>query len=129
MRGIEINTISAHSLQAGGAMSLHLNGYSDREIQKLGRWRGQTFKEYIREGLSLFSKGMSTSMSKTLKYVNIEGGFPIDITTAIPYREDEMDQEQEFGFPAEVMCPPGTEATSIPLNNKVDQSLIPYLRL
>ena len=128
MRGIEIDSISTHSLRAGEAMSLHLNGYSDREIQKMGRWRGQTFKEYIREGLSMFSKGMSTSMSKTLKYVNIEGGFPIDITTAIPYQENEMNQDQEFGFPAEATCPPGTEATSIPLDNKVDQSLFPNLR-
>ena len=76
----------------------------------------------------MFSKVISTSMYKTLKYVNIEGCFPIDITHVIPYREEEVDPEQEFGFPAEATCPPSTEATSIPLDNKVDQSLIPNLR-
>ena len=38
IRGIVINKISTHALRAGGAMSLHMNGYSDREIQKMGRW-------------------------------------------------------------------------------------------
>ena len=127
MRVTKIDTISTYSLRTGGEMSLHLNRYSDREIQKMEQ-TGQTFKEYTHKGLSLFSKVISTSMSKTLKYVNIEGGFPIDIMNAIPYREEEMDQVHEFGFPAEATCPPGTYATSIPLDNKVDQFLIPYLR-
>ena len=71
---------------------------------------------------------MSKSMFKTLKYVNIEGGIPTDIMHIIPYREEEVDPEQEFGFPAETTCPPGTETTSIPLDNKVDQYLCPNLQ-
>jgi hypothetical protein len=45
-RGIPIERIDMHSLRIGGANALHLAGYTDREIQKMGRWRGETFKEY-----------------------------------------------------------------------------------
>ena len=47
-RGIPIDRVDTHSLWIGGANALSLAGYSDRELQKLGRWRGETFKEYVR---------------------------------------------------------------------------------
>ena len=78
-RGIPIGAIDTHSLRSGGANALHLAGYSDREIQKMGRWRSDTFKEYIRENLSVFSQGMSTAMKKTFKFVNVHGGVDSDI--------------------------------------------------
>ncbi|EJK67317.1 hypothetical protein THAOC_11668, partial [Thalassiosira oceanica] len=37
------NRVNTHSLRAGGANALALSGYSDREIMKMGRWRGTTF--------------------------------------------------------------------------------------
>ena len=55
-RGIPIERIDTHSLRIGGANALHLAGYSDREIQKMGRWRSETFKEYVREQLSNFRR-------------------------------------------------------------------------
>ena len=79
LRGIPIEDIDTHSLRAGGANALSLNGYSDREIQKMGRWRGETFKEYIREGLSTFSKGMSHAMKKSFQFVNVHGGVDSDV--------------------------------------------------
>ena len=81
-RGIPIDSIDTHSLRSGGANALHLAGYSDREIQKMGRWRSDTFKEYIRENLSVFSQGMSTAMKKTFRFVNIQGGMDHDIQEA-----------------------------------------------
>ncbi len=48
-KGIPITRINTHSLCSGGANALALAGYSDTHIQKMGRWRGATFKEYIRE--------------------------------------------------------------------------------
>ena len=78
-RGIPIGAIDTHSLRSGGANALHLAGYSDREIQKMGRWRSDTFKEYIRENLSVFSQGMSAAMKKTFKFVNVHGGVDADI--------------------------------------------------
>ena len=38
-RGIPIDRVDTHSLRGGGANALSLNGYSDTQIQKLGRWR------------------------------------------------------------------------------------------
>jgi len=80
-RGIPIERIDTHSLRAGGANALHLCGYEDREIQKMGRWRGETFKEYISDCLRGFSEGMSKDMRKKFNFVNIEGGVWHDVTS------------------------------------------------
>jgi hypothetical protein len=45
--GIPIKCIDTHSLWSGGANALALSGYLDTQIQKMGRWMGATFKEYI----------------------------------------------------------------------------------
>jgi hypothetical protein len=82
-KGIPIERVDTHSLRSGGANALSLSGFSDREIQKMGRWRSQTFKEYIREELSCFSTGMSTKMKTKLNFVNIAGGVYNDVTDAI----------------------------------------------
>ncbi len=82
-RGIPVERIDTHSLRIGGANALSLAGYSDRQIQKMGRWRGETFKEYVREQLSNFSEGMSASMQKTFGFVNVEGGVFHDITETV----------------------------------------------
>ena len=49
----------------------------------MGRWKGSTFKEYIREELHVFSQGMSTQMKQTFKFVNIAGGAYHDVTTTM----------------------------------------------
>ena len=59
-RGIPIELVDTHSLRCGGANALALSGYSDTQIQKMIRWRGATFKEYIREQLTYYSEGMTT---------------------------------------------------------------------
>ena len=84
--------MDTHSLHGGSANALHLAGYSDRQIQKMGRWHGETFKEYISEQLSCFSEGMSRAMMKTFKFVNIAGGAnsdAVDVTTTVMGREYE----------------------------------------
>ena len=82
-RGIPIDRVDTHSLRGGGANALSLAGYSDRQIQKMGRWRGETFKEYISEHLSEFSAGMSKSMMKTFGFVHVAGGAFQDITNTV----------------------------------------------
>ena len=82
-RGIPIDRVDTHSLRGGGANALSLAGYSDRHIQKMGRWRGETFKEYISEHLSEFSSGMSKSMMKTFGFVHVAGGVFQDITNTV----------------------------------------------
>ena len=82
LKGIPIDRIDTHSLRSGGANALALSGYSDREIQKMGRWRSATFKEYIREELNIYAVGMSTNMKRRFNFVNIAGGVYHDVTTA-----------------------------------------------
>ncbi len=54
--------------------------YSDTQIQKMGWWKGATFKEYIREELACYSGGMSSSMKRRFKFVNISGNAYNDVT-------------------------------------------------
>ncbi len=82
-RGIDIDRIDTHSLRAGGANALSLAGYSETQIQKMGRWRGQTFKEYISDQLANTSKGMSKAMSKKFRFVCISGGILRDVTNQL----------------------------------------------
>jgi hypothetical protein len=44
---IPIESIDTHSSRSGDANTLALSGYSDTQIQKMGRWKGNAFKEYI----------------------------------------------------------------------------------
>jgi hypothetical protein len=46
----------------------------------MGRWKGATFKEYIREELNINSEGMSTNMKQKFCFVNISGGVYHDVT-------------------------------------------------
>jgi hypothetical protein len=48
----------------------------------MGRWKGATFKEYIREELHVFSEGMSRDMKRKFQFVNISGGVFHDVTAA-----------------------------------------------
>ncbi len=82
-KGIPIERVDTHSLRSGGANALSLAGYQDREIQKMGRWRSATFKEYIREELACFSAGMSTNMKQKFNFVNIAGGAYHDVTAQV----------------------------------------------
>jgi hypothetical protein len=82
-RGIPISRIDTHSLRSGGACALALAGYSDTQIQKMGRWKSATFKEYIREELHCYAEGMSKSMKKMFGFVNIAGGGFTDVTEQV----------------------------------------------
>jgi hypothetical protein len=82
-KGIPIDRVDTHSLRSGGANALSLAGFSDRDIQKMGRWRSETFKEYIREELACFSEGMSKKMKLRFAFVNIAGGVYTDITEQV----------------------------------------------
>jgi integrase len=65
--------VSSHSLRAGGAMAMHLNGCSDLKIRKQGRWRSDTFLMYIHQQISAFSTGVSLKMSKDIQFRAIAG--------------------------------------------------------
>ena len=81
--GIPIERVDTHLLRSGGANALSLSGYSDRQIQKMGRWRGETFKEYIREEIANFTVGMSRDMKTRFNFVNVAGGAYHDVTDSV----------------------------------------------
>ena len=78
---VPIERIDTHSLRCGGANALSLAGYEEYQIQKMGRWRGKTFKEYISDQLSNFTDGMSKAMSRTFKFVNIAAAGQLEDVT------------------------------------------------
>ena len=45
----------------------------------MGRWKGATFKEYIRDELACYASGMSKAMKQKFNYVNIASGAFADI--------------------------------------------------
>ena len=69
--GIDPDLIGAHSLRAGGAMALKLQGEEDTTIQKIGRWSGATWLTYIHSQIAHLSEGIATKMSKSLPFLNI----------------------------------------------------------
>ena len=79
LKGIPIDRVDTRSFISGGDNILSLAGYSNRDIQKIGGWRGKTFKEYIREELNCFAEGMSTAMKQDYRFVNISGGAYIEL--------------------------------------------------
>jgi hypothetical protein len=83
MKGIPINCINTHSLRSRGANALALAGHSNKQIQKMGRWKGATFKEYICEELTCFSTGMSKDIKRKFNFVNIVGSSFVDVTDTI----------------------------------------------
>jgi hypothetical protein len=76
---IPITRINTHLLRSGGANALALGGYSDTQIRKMGRWRGATFKEYIREELECYARNMSRDMKRKFNFINIAGNSLTDI--------------------------------------------------
>lgn len=71
--GYTAGDVSSHSLRAGGAMAMHLNGIDTNTIQKLGRWKSTTFLMYIHEQISAFATGVSLKMSNSIPFRHIAG--------------------------------------------------------
>lgn len=71
--GYTASDVSSHSLRAGGAMAMHLNGIPPLTIRKLGRWRSDTFLNYIHEQISALAAGVSIKMSNNIPFRHIAG--------------------------------------------------------
>lgn len=72
-KGFPPESVSSHSLRAGGAMAMHLNNIDRDKIRKQGRWSSDTFLMYIHEQISAFSAGLSLKMSTDIAWHNIDG--------------------------------------------------------
>ena len=69
--GLQPDHVGSHSLRAGGAMAMHLNGIPHNVIKKMGRWSTDTFLMYIHEHISAYSAGISAQMTKPIHFRNI----------------------------------------------------------
>ena len=47
LSGLATSKVSPHSLRAGGATALYVNGVSRETIMKLGRWKSDAALRYI----------------------------------------------------------------------------------
>lgn len=71
--GFHRRLVSSHSLRAGGAMAMKLNGVDRDTIKKYGRWSSDTFLMYIHEQIGAFSANISKLMSTHIPFANIQG--------------------------------------------------------
>lgn len=71
--GFSADLVSSHSLRAGGAMAMKLNGEDRDTIRKQGRWSSDTFLMYIHEQIAAFSSGISKRMSRHIPFLNLKG--------------------------------------------------------
>ena len=69
--GTTPDLVSSHSLRAGGAIAMHLNGVPPLTIKKQGRWSSNTFMQYIHEQLGAFTMGVAARMSICIPFVNM----------------------------------------------------------
>jgi hypothetical protein len=69
--GLTPALVGSHSLRAGGAMAMYLNGVPHATIKKMGRWTSDTFLMYIHEQISALSNNVSTRMSTPIVFHNI----------------------------------------------------------
>ncbi len=70
-QGYSPSWISSHSLRAGGAMALKLNGEEDSTIKLVGRWSSETFITYIHSQIGALTKGLSAKMARKIVFQNI----------------------------------------------------------
>jgi hypothetical protein len=69
--GFNRTNVSSHSLRAGGAMAMQLNGIDATIIKKHGRWSSNTFLEYIHEQIGAFTAGVAARMSNYIPFHNM----------------------------------------------------------
>lgn len=70
-QGYSPSRVSSHSLRAGGAMALKLNGEEDSTIKLVGRWSSETFITYIHSQIGALTKGLSAKMARKIAFQNI----------------------------------------------------------
>jgi hypothetical protein len=71
--GFTADLVSSHSLRAGGAMAMKLNGEDRDTIRKQGCWSSDTFLMHIHEQIAAFSTGIFQGMSRHIPFLNLKG--------------------------------------------------------
>ena len=70
-KGYSQSRVSSHSLRAGGAMALKLNGEADSTIKIMGRWSSDTFITYIHSQIGALTAGLSIKMAREIMFHNV----------------------------------------------------------
>ena len=70
--GYDLRRIGTHSLRAGGAVRLKMDGRDDTIIQKLGRWSSGTYKIYIQPHIGPLTAGCAARMAAPLRFLNVQ---------------------------------------------------------
>jgi hypothetical protein len=70
-KGFTSTNTGYHTLRAGGAMALKLNGVDMATLMKQGRWRSLTFLTYIHNQISHISASNSLMMSNPITFFNL----------------------------------------------------------
>lgn len=83
--GITAALVSSHSLRAGGAMAMMLNGIHPIVIKKQGRWSSNTFMQYIHEQIGAFTSGVAARMSNYIPFCNMQ---PTNISPTLADPQD-----------------------------------------
>jgi hypothetical protein len=81
--GFTEQTVSSHSLRAGGAMAMKLNGIDDTIIKKHGRWSSDTFLTYIHTQIGALTAGVSKAMCKYIPFCNVNSNGPTLLAPSI----------------------------------------------
>jgi hypothetical protein len=68
--GYTQTNVSSHSLRAGGAMAMKLNGVDTITIKKHGRWSSNTFLDYIHEQIGALTAGVAARMAIYIPFHN-----------------------------------------------------------
>ena len=67
-QGIEPKNVGSHSLRAGGAMAMKLNGCDLITIMKQGRWTSLTFLTYIHNQIAHLGANISHRMANPVPF-------------------------------------------------------------
>ena len=74
-KGFPLNRLGSHSIRAGGAMALYLAGESEPTIKKLGRWKTDTWQDYIHPAIKAAGRARSQLTERmitcTLRFTNL----------------------------------------------------------
>ena len=62
--------IGSHSLQSGGAMTLHQAGIAESTIKIIGWWKSDVFLIYLQGQVLTFTRGVAAKMTKVMWFAS-----------------------------------------------------------
>ena len=69
--GFKSSEIGTHSIRSGAAMAMYLDDISPLTIKMIGRWKSDSFLNYIRKQVEQFSLNVTSRMLKNENFTHI----------------------------------------------------------